>query len=212
MFILRADWPEAFEALQDANIEAELTFPHWLGKAYGGEDRKLFVDLIFSGGNGVAEVDEVWFASAQEGYVLGIPVRFCPPEEMIWSKAFVMERERFDGADVIHLTHALRDHLDWPHLINRFGHHWRVLLAHLILLGYVYPGEQVPRLVLEDLLQGLDLERPRTEERLCRGTLLSREQYLVDIESWNYTDARAVPLGKLTSREITDWTDVIEET
>jgi hypothetical protein len=28
-----------------------------------------------------------------------VPVIFCPPEEMIWSKAFVMERERYDGAD-----------------------------------------------------------------------------------------------------------------
>ena len=27
-------------------------------------------------------------------------------------------------------------------------------------------------------------------ERLCRGTLLSRYQYLVDLQLWNYQDAR----------------------
>jgi hypothetical protein len=44
-------------------------------------------------------VDDLWFAHATPGDVLGIPVRLCPPEEMIWSKAFIMERERYDGAD-----------------------------------------------------------------------------------------------------------------
>jgi hypothetical protein len=27
-------------------------------------------------------------------------------EEMVWQKAFIMERERFDGADVVHLIQA----------------------------------------------------------------------------------------------------------
>ena len=33
------------------------------------------------------------------GEALGIPVRFCAIEEMIWSKGYIMERERFDGAE-----------------------------------------------------------------------------------------------------------------
>ena len=47
---------------------------------------------------------------------------------MIWSKAFVMERERYDGADVAHLLHACaeRDRLGAPDPALR--RHWRVLL------------------------------------------------------------------------------------
>jgi hypothetical protein len=28
----------------------------------------------------------------------------CPPEEMIWSKVHVQERERYNGAGVIHVA------------------------------------------------------------------------------------------------------------
>ena len=45
-------------------LQQSSPFPHWLGKAFGGREREFFVDLIFSGGNGVAEVDDDWFAHA----------------------------------------------------------------------------------------------------------------------------------------------------
>ena len=41
-------------------------------------------------------MDAEWFAHARDGEVLGLPVKLCPPEEeLIRSKAFVQERERF---------------------------------------------------------------------------------------------------------------------
>src|SRR3954467_10188331 len=58
VFICRRDFQNAVRAFRNAGYDAELTFPHWLGKAYHGED---FVDLIFSAGNGVAAVDDTWF-------------------------------------------------------------------------------------------------------------------------------------------------------
>ena len=64
--------------------------------------------------------------------VLDVPVRLIPAEEMIWSKAFVMERERYDGADVAHILRACAETLDWPRLLQRFDGHWRVLLQHLV--------------------------------------------------------------------------------
>ena len=93
-----------------------------LGKGYRGED---FVDVIFSSGNGVARVDEEWFERAVAEEVLGYPTRLIPAEEMIWSKAFVQERERFDGADIAHLIRSRGEGLDWERLLRRFGRHWR---------------------------------------------------------------------------------------
>src|SRR4030095_12962312 len=101
-----------------------------------------YVDLIFSSGNGVAEVDDDWFRHAVEGEVLGLRVQLTPPEESIWSKAYVMERERYDGADVAHLLHTQADRLDWQRLVRRFGPHWRVLLSHLIVFGFIYPADR----------------------------------------------------------------------
>ena len=212
LFLRRADWPKAADALNACGFETELTFPHWLGKAFGGRNRKFFVDLIFSGGNGVAEVDDEWFARAPRGEALGLPVRMMPVEEMIWSKAFVMERERFDGADVAHLIRARQNELNWPRLLQRFGEHWRVFLAHLILFTYIYPGDRAPQSAINELLNRLQTE-PSTdpELRICRGTLLSRAQYLVDVEKWNYADARLVPLGTMTPEEMAVWTEAIEK-
>src|SRR3546814_9358010 len=51
------------------------------------------------------------------------------------------------------------------------------------------------------------MNEPKVDEgiRLCRGPLLSRAQYLVDVERWNYRDARQVPLGTMTPEEIDIW-------
>lgn len=211
LFIRRADWDRVTRALAEEGVTTELTFPHWLGKAFGGRQREFFVDLIFSGGNGVAEVDDEWFSNAVRDESLGFPVRLMPIEEMIWSKAFLMERERFDGADVLHLIRARQKDINWPRLVSRFGEHWRVLLSHLVLYPYVYPNEPAPQEVIEQLLDRAKNE-PKADEgiRLCRGPLLSRAQYLVDVERWNYVDAREVPLGTMTPEEIDIWTRAIE--
>src|SRR5262249_13159352 len=157
-----------------------------------------FIDVIFSSGNGIARVDDGWFEHAIEAEVLGLPVRLCPVEEMIWSKGFVMERERYDGADIAHLIRACGHTLDWPRLLN-----------HRVLFGYVYPGERwrVPEAVMQELVQRLqrEMKAPPPAEQVCQGTLLSREQYLTDIGHWGYRDARLSPRGTLSPEEIADW-------
>ena len=142
------------------------------------------MDVIFSSGNGIARVDDLWFDHAVKTNVLGLIVRLCPAEEMIWSKAFIQERERFDGADVLHLLRETGPSLDWPRLLMRFGDHWRVLLGHLILFGYAYPDKRqnFPPWVMEELLRRLNASRPNLQNDVCYGTLLSREQYLHDIQ------------------------------
>jgi hypothetical protein len=41
---------------------------------------------------------------------------------------------------------------------------------------------------------------------LCRGTLLSREQYLVDVEQGGDLDARLAPYGPLAPDDLVEWT------
>jgi hypothetical protein len=206
LFIHPRDLERALARLVEDGCEASTPFPHWLAKAQCGDE---VVDLIFSSGNGVALVDEDWFRYAAEDTVLDTPVRLIPPEEMIWSKAFIMERERYDGADVAHLLRACTDTLDWPRLLARFGDHWRVLLQHLVGFGFVYPSERarIPAAVMRELMDRLGRELTRSApERVCRGTLISRAQYLVDVEHWGYADPRLAPAGNLTTEERERWT------
>ena len=80
-----------------------------------------------------------------------------------------------------------RPTLDWERLLGRFGPHWRVLLAHLILFGFIYPWERaVPGWVMDELLGRLRRGEGSAARRVCRGTLLSRVQYLMDVEGWGF--------------------------
>ena len=209
IFARERDRDRILRALAAAGYRTEITFPHWLAKAWIVE---RFVDVIYGSGNGVAVVDDDWFAM-RESELLGIPVRLCPPEEIIWSKGYIMERERFDGADIAHLIRQSGREFDWHRLLRRFGAHWRVLLVHLVMFGFIYPGERdiVPSWVLHELSDRLrqEGEEPLPEEKLCQGTLLSREQYLVDIGMWGYEDARLEPGGMMSADAITHWTAAI---
>jgi hypothetical protein len=212
LFIRRQDYERTRDVLLAAGYETDLAYPHWLAKVHAGDS---FVDLIFSSGNAIAEVDDGWFRHARDGEVLGVPVRMTPVEETIWSKAFIMERERYDGADIVHLVHAQASRLDWQRLLRRFGPHWRVLLSHLVLFGFIYPAERglVPAWVMDRLLERLHQEAraPAPPDKLCAGTLLSREQYLHDIEQLGYRDARLIPLGNMTVNDAVEWTDAIPD-
>jgi nucleotidyltransferase DUF2204 len=191
LFLRPGHAERALEVLRAAGHETEMTAPTWIAKATMGEH---IVDLIFSSGNGVCVVDDLWFQHARWAHVLGSRARLIPIEEMIWSKAFIMERERFDGADVIHLLRAAQGRIDADRLVARFGLHWRVLLAHLTLFDYVYPAG---RGLIPDRLRRLLLERVGSESepvegaaQLCYGTFLSRTQYQADVERLGLTDAR----------------------
>ena len=129
---------------------------------------------------------------------------------MIWMKAYIMERERYDGADVAHLLLRRAGEIDWKHLLWRFGPDWRVLLSHLVLFRFIYPTEQdsIPPAVLAELLGRLKNEPvEKGGERLCRGTLLSRAQFLSDVRQGAFHDARLDPRTGLTPEEIDNWSD-----
>jgi hypothetical protein len=212
VFVHPRDTDAALAALAAAGHETEIAFPHWLGKAHCGDDT---VDIIYSSGNGFAAVDDEWFEHAVDDTVLGVPAKLCPPEETIWSKAFIMERERYDGADIAHLLRACAEALDWPRLLRRFGSHWHVLLSHLVLFTFIYPSERarIPGWVFNELVGRLrnELEHPPSSDRLCRGTLISRAQYLVDVESWGYRDARLAAPATMSPEDLAVWTAAIED-
>jgi hypothetical protein len=207
IFARPRDVQRLLEACAGAGYETELVFSHWLAKIRSPEG---FIDVIFNSGNGVATVDDGWFEHSITGEVLNVPVKIAPPEETIWSKAFVMERERYDGADVSHLILALAERLDWERLLTRFGVHWRVLLAHLILFGFIYPSARtrVPEWVVRELLQRLEpeLASPESGDPVCYGTLLSWSQYLGDVLSGAFRDARIRPYGNMSAEEVARWT------
>jgi hypothetical protein len=216
LFVRRETLPAIERAASELGYVALEFSPHWLWKITTDAG---YIDLIWSSGNGAAPVDELWFAHSMASEVFGIPVRLIPAEEMIWSKAYIQERERYDGADIAHILHRSADGLDWERLLERFGAHWRVLLEHLVAFGFIYPAQRhrVPPFVMRELISrlqdesALDAGAAEEDADLCRGTLLSRLQYLIDVRERGYRDARLRPDGAMTRDQIDAWSRRAEQ-
>ncbi|WP_409014924.1 hypothetical protein [Archangium sp.] len=192
LFPRKQDAERALVVLERDGWRTERADEVWIYKAYKGE---YFVDFIFSSGNGVATVDDEWFVHARTATVFGRGCLIAPAEEMIWSKAFVNERERYDGADINHLILKMGAGLDWERLLRRFDRYWEVLLSHLMMFRFAYPCERdlIPTWLMTELMsRTLDtLKEGNWDERLCRGNLISRVNYSVDIHHWGYGDGRS---------------------
>jgi len=208
IFLQPKDVERALTTLEKGGYRGERTFPHWLAKSHCGEN---VIDLIYRAGNGLCEVDQSWFDRACDGELLAMPVKLCAPEEILWMKAFIMERERYDGADVAHLIESCADTIDWQHLMHRFGPDWPLLLSHLILFRYIFPTERdrIPTGVMSELVNRV-VNAPESEsERICRGTLISRQQYLRDVQQRGFIDARLEERVRMNKDDIVRWTEAI---
>jgi hypothetical protein len=207
VFLKRGDVQRAIDAFEEAGYRTERTHPHWLAKAFDNRPTGAFVDLIFRAASGIWDVDDEWLNKAKPGKVVGRMAPLCPPEELIWSKAMVMERNRFDGADIAHVIHSLGPQLDWDRLLRRCIGHDAILLGHLAFYRYLYPRETeyVPIGVMETLLRRVR-EHPKPDAPVCRGTMVSWDQYLPDVKQRGMIDGRLKPWGKLTQEEIDVWT------
>lgn len=212
IFLKEADIERAMRAFAQAGFMSAWTFPHWLAKVCCGGD---CIDMIYRAGNGLCRVTNSWFERSQPGEILGERISLCAPEEIIWMKSYIQERERFDGADIAHVLRGRADLIDWPHLLAQFGPDWRVLLSHLILFGFIYPAERarIPPQIMDELLERLRRENASAPvlEKWCNGTLLSRAQYLPDIGQWGYQDARLHPRAEMNARDIENWTAQVDE-
>jgi hypothetical protein len=82
----------------------------------------------------------------------------------------------------------------------------------LVLFGYIYPSERdkIPTAIMDDLIARLRSEqRTAGAHRICRGTLLSRKQYLLDIQERGFRDARLQARVHMNSKDIAHWTKAI---
>ena len=178
----------ALHSLQEEGFVTEVSDPVWLAKAHRGE---FYVDLITGMSNAVITVDQSWIDRGVPSDFFGVPVKVLAPEELIASKLFVTRRERFDGADMVHVILGTRGKLDWQRLMDLVGEHWEMLLWVLILFRYVYPahGDFVPGEIWGELLGRLQasLEHP-DKNAAFRGSLIDPKMFAIDVTEWGMED------------------------
>lgn len=175
---------------KDRDFEVHIVDERWLARVVRGD---LFVDIIFNMPTASVHVTDEWFEGAPEARLFDTSVRLVPPTQFVWSKIFVQDRYRYDGADVAHMILKRHEDIDWKRLLSSMELYWEVLLIALLNFRFIYPSERhlIPRWVINELLERLhaQLDMPSPEMKVCRGRIFSPRDYLIDIDEWGFSEA-----------------------
>jgi len=114
---------------------------------YRGRSDGVVVDLTWAIANGRATVDREWLGAGPQIEFCGPTVRIVPPEELIWSKLYVLQRDRCEWPDVLNLINAAGPRLDWQHLLKRMGEDAPLLYGALSIFRWLCPerARQLPQ-------------------------------------------------------------------
>jgi hypothetical protein len=189
IFCKPGDFPRILLRFKELGFETEIEDERWLAKVRKGA---CFFDVIFSSAAGVVTVNDQWFQESHPAEFYGMRVLLTPPTELIWSKALLQDRLRYDGADIAHLILRQSERIDWKRLLTYMEQYWEVLLIHILNFRFVYPSERhvIPRWLLDELLLRIreHADLPPSQIKVCRGRLLSPFDYKVDVTQWGFAD------------------------
>ena len=188
IFCKPSDYARILKFFADKGFETVLYDVRWLAKVFKGE---YFIDIIFNTVNNICRVDDSWLERATKGQFVGKDVMFLAPEELVFCKIYVLNRERYDGADVNHVWLKTGKHFDWKRLLFLLDPHWHILLAQILQFQFVYPSEFhqiVPKWLFDELIRRANeqYDMPAPYEKVCRGPMIDQTQYEIDIKDWNY--------------------------
>jgi hypothetical protein len=192
-FVRPQDVRSLLDAFEAEGFDAEVRNPHWLAKIHSPPH---LLDLLFAVRHMTRiRITDDWLQSGLAARFLGVPTRMLGPEETIATKAYIANRDRFDGADILHIIRALQGELDWQRLIELLEGDEEILFWHLVLFAFVYPMHRdwLPRALMERAFESVQATPALFGARAFRGTVLDPESFLVDVTELGYRDAGAHP-------------------
>jgi hypothetical protein len=126
----------------------------------------VIVDVIWSMANQRSDVDAAWLAEGPYLFIRGERVRILPPEETIWAKLYVMQRDRCDWPDIFNVLYAMPAEIDWERLIRRMEGDVSLLEGLLAVFRWLSPprAAEIPdwvwKRVCSDQLRALAATTP----------------------------------------------------
>jgi hypothetical protein len=173
LYVLPADRERMIQLFSDCGLtdyHEKLAYDRrWIYRGYD-ERTESIVDVIWAMANMRTEVDQQWLSRGKQFVSGDIPFRVLPPEELIWSKLYVMQRERCDWPDVLNILYATASYLDWTHLLSRVGDDAPLLKGVLSIFSWMCPqaAEAIPDsirlqldLTAEDMVPGKPVDPHR---------------------------------------------------
>jgi hypothetical protein len=139
-YILPSGRPPMIEAISRSGLQDyydRLPYDRsWIYRASQGD---IIVDAIWAMANQRAAVDSPWLTRGPEVTLRGERLRAIPIEELIWSKLYVLQRERSDWGDVLRLLDARAQSVDWDRLLSRMGEDTPLLTGAVSVLAWLDP-------------------------------------------------------------------------
>ncbi|HYI94619.1 MAG TPA: nucleotidyltransferase [Bryobacteraceae bacterium] len=129
------------------------TKPYDRAWIYRAHDNEVIVDSIWAMANKRAVVDEGWLVRGPMIRMFDQKFPVISPEELIWSKLYVLQRDRCDWPDILNLISATGPALDWDHLIDRVAEDQPLIKGVLSVFSWVAPesAAQLPGWVWDKL-------------------------------------------------------------
>src|SRR5918994_1823627 len=153
-YVRPGDRDAMIRALTAAGLEDHYDrLPYDRSWIYRASRDDIIVDAIWAMANHRAAVDDVWLTRGPEVIIRGEPLRPISVEELIWTKLYVLQRERCDWGDVFNLLDAQARAVDWEYLLNRLGDDRALLAGALAVFGWLVPDrvDDVPSKVWNQL-------------------------------------------------------------
>jgi hypothetical protein len=172
-YVLPAERQKMIDALTQAGFKDYYDQkPYDRGWIYRSVQDGVIVDIIWSMANRRAEVDPVWFDRAPVVTLREESFKVVPPEELLWCKLYVFQRDHCDWTDLLNLIYGVGPKLDWDHLLTRIGNDVQLLKGILELFTWVAPhrASELPISLRRELQlstpQAVDPEEERRRVRL----------------------------------------------
>jgi hypothetical protein len=171
-YLLPADREGMKQVITEAGLKDYFErLPYDRSWIYRGSRDDIIVDAIWAMANHRAEVDESWLTRGPEITIRGERLQAIPIEELIWSKLYVLQRERCDWGDVFNLIDARGEAVDWEHLLDRLAEDAPLLAGAISVFTWLAPDRvhAIPGTIRERLglaespaLEGPKVSRQRT--------------------------------------------------
>jgi hypothetical protein len=139
-YIKPADREASVAALSRAGFEDYYTRLAYDRKwIYRSVRSNMIVDIIWSMANQRAQVDTAWFERAGSVFIRGQHLQVIPPEEFMWCKLYILQRDHCDWTDIFNLLYVHGARIDWDHLIKRLDDDTVLLKSMLTLYSWLCP-------------------------------------------------------------------------
>lgn len=140
LFILEKDSQEAIRITKELGFEEYLEVPYDPTWSYRSTQSGYILDFLWRMLNGRSSVTQTWLSEGWELTVRGVGFRLLPVEELIWSKLYIVRRDRSDWPDILGLFYRHGPELEWEHLLQSLEADSLVLGGVVNLFRWLCPG------------------------------------------------------------------------